>query len=577
MFLPPGEKIVETKKCRISDKEFVITDKDLEFYDVLSPVFDWKKCLIPSPTISPIERQIRRMAWRNYDQFYKSTCSLTGQEIISTYRPGTPYKVANLESWWSDSWSPYEYNKKIDFSRPFFEQFRELDQMTLHMPLSVSKSENSTFTNFSVNNRNCYLCTRVAECEYCYYSLLIVRCKNCMDCADVSDSEYLYECVRTIKSYRSFYCTDCENCQECYFLKDCSGCKNCFGSCNLRNAQFVFNNKQLSESEYRKNLSWALQYLPNSEQIRSNFLHFCEQFPKKYITGFNNEDVSGNFLFSNAHVTFGFESSESEKIRYAYGTVHGRDCIDASFGYFCEKSLEICGIASGYGLLFSLNCLNDCHDLLYCKDCVTATSDCFGCISLKKWKHCILNTQYSQHEYETLAVQLIDHMRSTGEWGEFFPTLDSPYAYNESAANTHFPQEKQAVIDRGYAWYEWPKQELIAPSYDILPIAQYTESVVWHDRAQSHIDALLAAKIQCSESQKIYQILPQELSFYIENQLPIPTRHPIIRSGTRMKNTLPMELYDRMCDECHVPFWTAYSPERPEKILCEECYRRLVY
>jgi formylmethanofuran dehydrogenase subunit E len=44
-----------------------------------------------------------------------------------------------------------------------------------------------------------------------------------------------------------------------------------------------------------------------------------------------------------------------------------------------------------------------------------------------------------------------------------------------------------------------------------------------------------------------------------------------------MKNTLPMELYDRMCDECHVPFWTAYSPERPEKILCEECYRRLVY
>ena len=44
-----------------------------------------------------------------------------------------------------------------------------------------------------------------------------------------------------------------------------------------------------------------------------------------------------------------------------------------------------------------------------------------------------------------------------------------------------------------------------------------------------------------------------------------------------MKNNLPMELYDRVCDECHVPFWTAYSPERPEKILCEECYRKLVY
>ena len=38
-FIPPGEKIVETKKCRLSGKEFIITDRDLEFYDKISPVF----------------------------------------------------------------------------------------------------------------------------------------------------------------------------------------------------------------------------------------------------------------------------------------------------------------------------------------------------------------------------------------------------------------------------------------------------------------------------------------------------------------------------------------------------------
>jgi hypothetical protein len=37
-FIPPGETIVEKKKCRISGEEFVITDKDVAMYDMLSPV-----------------------------------------------------------------------------------------------------------------------------------------------------------------------------------------------------------------------------------------------------------------------------------------------------------------------------------------------------------------------------------------------------------------------------------------------------------------------------------------------------------------------------------------------------------
>jgi hypothetical protein len=39
MIIPPNEKIVETKTCLLSGKEFVVTDKDLEFYDKVSPVF----------------------------------------------------------------------------------------------------------------------------------------------------------------------------------------------------------------------------------------------------------------------------------------------------------------------------------------------------------------------------------------------------------------------------------------------------------------------------------------------------------------------------------------------------------
>ncbi len=157
------------------------------------------------------------------------------------------YKVASLESWWSDNWNPHEYSLKVDFARPFFDQSRDLDRLVPHFPLSVTRCENSSYTNLSINNKNCYLCVRVADCEDCYYSCLVVRCKNCYDCTNITDSEYLYECVRLTKSFRCFCCVDCENCHESYFLTDCSGCRDCFGSCNLKNARFVYNNIQMSE------------------------------------------------------------------------------------------------------------------------------------------------------------------------------------------------------------------------------------------------------------------------------------------------------------------------------------------
>lgn len=576
MFTPPGENIVETRKCRVSGEDFVVTDRDLEFYNTLSPVIWWVKCSLPAPTLCPNERQMRRMSWRNYDHFYKNTCAVTGKEIVSTYRSHTPYKTVSQEAFWSDEWNPHQYGQAIDFSQPFFDQFHLLDRATPHIALSVAKSVNSVYTNFSVNNRNCYLCSRIAECEDCYYSLLLVRSKNCFDCWDIADSEYLYECIRMIKSYHCFYCTDCENCRDCYFLKDCSGCQDCFGSCNLRNARFVFNNHQLSESDYQKKLEQTLNDLQDFGELRTKFLHYCEQFPKKYMIGFNNEDISGNFLFSNAHVVYGFDAHESENIRYSYGAHNVRDSIDISFGYFLEKSREVCWAYAGYAQFACINCLDNCRDTLYSRDCMSGTTDCFGCVSLKKGKYCILNTPYSQQEYEKMVVKFIDHMKSTGEWGEFFPAHFSPYAYNESSAQVHFPLTKEQVQRREWAWYEegeTNRDQWLTP----LPIRDYSEKHVGYTLAQKNITLLLESTLTCIETGKQYRIVPAELAFCIENLLPIPRRHPTCRSHIRLHQTLPAELYDRHCDECWQPFLTSYAPDRPEKILCETCYRNLVY
>lgn len=83
--VPPHERIVETKKCRISGQEFFVTDKDLEFYDKISPVFAGKKYAIPSPNLCPDERMRQMMCFINQRHLYKIKSCFSDQEIVSNF------------------------------------------------------------------------------------------------------------------------------------------------------------------------------------------------------------------------------------------------------------------------------------------------------------------------------------------------------------------------------------------------------------------------------------------------------------------------------------------------------------
>lgn len=585
--IPSNEQIIEKKICPLSWKEFFITDKDLEMYEKLSPHIGGKKYDIPTPTLSPNERQIRRMWWRNYDHLYKTKCVLTGKDIISTYRPDSPYKSASLEAWWWDTWDPTTYGKKVDFSRAFFDQFRQLDQAIIHQPVSVSKSENCTYNNFCINSKNCYLNSRCALSEDCLFCLLLEWCQNCIDGFDTLQSSYLYECIRTYNSFSCVACTDCDNCQECDFLIDCVGCQHCFGSCNLKNAQYIWENKQITETEYKKRRELFLQMNTKISTLRKKFIEQNSSFPKRFMSWQNNENVIGNYTSFSKDAIFWFAGSYLENVRYSYGGCHAKDSIDISFWYKIEWCMECTGIATSYHNLFSVNNINDCCDIYYSKDCVSNCRDCFGCNSLKKGKNCILNICYSEQEYAEITWKLIEHMRSTGEWGEFFPAEYSPYAYNESAAQRHFPispweggwHEVPGGLGKWHLWVSWYNEPITETNnpYIPLPTNQYDEKTVGYDTAQKNIQNLLASTIQCEVSKKPFKIIPQELAFYIEHHLPIPLRHPRIRVEERASLALPIELYERKCDTCETRFPTSYSPQRSEKVLCEECYRKVVF
>lgn len=81
--IPPNEHLIENKICKQCSTSFPITDKDMKFYEKVSPVFNNKKYLIPPPTLCPDCRQQRRESVKNIHCIYKY--ENTG--VVSTYSP----------------------------------------------------------------------------------------------------------------------------------------------------------------------------------------------------------------------------------------------------------------------------------------------------------------------------------------------------------------------------------------------------------------------------------------------------------------------------------------------------------
>lgn len=122
----PTETLIETKTCRHCGVSFSITDKDIEFYDKVSPSFGGVKYQIPTPTLCPDCRLKRRLSFRNERTLYKRKCNATQKDIISVYSPDKSYKVYHQDYWWSDKWDAMDYGNDFDFNKSFFEQFEDL-------------------------------------------------------------------------------------------------------------------------------------------------------------------------------------------------------------------------------------------------------------------------------------------------------------------------------------------------------------------------------------------------------------------------------------------------------------------
>ena len=133
--------------CKQCAQTFEIQDNDLEFY---------KKINVPSPSLCPNCREIRRLCFRNERNLYHRKCDLTGKPILSIYSQDKPYKVYQKDAWFSDKWDPFEYGKDFDFTKSFFEQFNELLLKTPHPAAGYNAdNENCEYCTYQNHSKNC--------------------------------------------------------------------------------------------------------------------------------------------------------------------------------------------------------------------------------------------------------------------------------------------------------------------------------------------------------------------------------------------------------------------------------------
>ncbi len=556
------------KTCLQCQNSFEIAPEDLAFYDKISPIFDGKKMAISSPTLCPNCRWIRKASFRNFKNLYHRKSDLSGKPLISIYSPEKAFPVYSHEEWWSDQWNALNYGQDFDFNRPFFEQYFELYSKVPKAAVHVSNSENCTYTNMSFGSQNCYLVFGNINNQDCYYSHILWESRTCFDMLYSFGNEQCYECIDSENCYRCSYCMDVYQCSESSHLFNCRNCSNCFGCINLVNQKYCILNQAYSKEEYEKKRAYYATPEGQAEFF-TRWKALYQAAPRRAAIHFNCEEVTGNHIYNSRRCFSCFDLQNSEDCKYCLTGAKMRDCYDCIYnGAGQELSYETL-FSIGYRLLFCKNILAASSNLLYSIDCGNV-KDCFGCVGLRNHEEfCILNKRYTKEEYETLVPRIIAHMQKTGEWGEYFPSRFSPFAYNESIAHDYFPLQEAEVLARGLQWFREEDKETLEqyvgpPATVIGPITGVS-------------DDICKAILRCEVTGKPYRILPQELAFYRSMQIQIPRRCPEQRHMERMARRNPRLLWSRFCADCQAPIQSAYSPNRPERVICEACYLKMNY
>ncbi len=588
------------KICKTCEKNFEIRKEDENFYE---------KMKVPFPKQCSNCNLVERMIFRNERTLYKRNSDAPNStgEIISIFAPNSDQTVYDQKNWWGDSWDAMNYGQDIDFTKPFFEQLKNLWRKVPDMALLNINPINSDYCSITEGNRNCYLVVGGDFNENVMYSSFTFNTKDSIDLHWVSKSDLSYESLDCISCSRLLYSRDCENCLESSFLFNCKNCNHCFGCVNLRNASYCFFNEQLDKESYEKKIQEIdLSSFTQVKKFKQEFENFILKYPRKYariIRSINStgDNLEGTKNCSNCFDIFG-GAKDCANIWLAYSEV--KDCYECDhFGKNSENSYQCSTIYPGNNILFS-RFIFESHDVSYSYNCHNS-SNLFGCVGLRNKHYCIFNKQYEKEEYKNLVGKLIKQMNEVPyknkvgriyKYGDFFPADLSPFAYNETVAQEISPITKEEALEKGYSWREKVNKDY---KIDLNP-KDLPESIKNTDeKITEKVISCMHEGICNHQCTKAYKITETELNFYKKMSIPIPRLCYNCRYCERIEKRNPIKLWQRQCDcagenssnnlykntrihehkdvLCQNKLDSTYSPDRPEIVYCENCYQQEIY
>lgn len=534
----------ETKQCQNCKQNFVIEPEDFDFYE---------KMKVPAPTFCPDCRIVRRMSWRNERTLYHRKCDATQKDIITMFAPDQPLVVYERDYWWSDKWDQNAVGRDYDFSKPFFQQFRELFEKAPLPNLANSNTINSEYGNHNADLKDCYLVYASFGGEDLSYCYGVVGSKNSLDLYIANNSTQCYDDTECGSLNKVFFSYDSDGSVNCAFLHACKNMISSLGCINMRNKSYCIFNKQYTKEEYEKERAkYDLGSYKGLCEFRKKFAEFIKRYPRRYAFAYKSLNTIGDVILNSKNVYMGFDIYGGvEDSKYLIHGLDGRDIYDAyGFGGNADNSYEIVdtGIEATRNLfgVFTHSCQNTNYTYA-CKN----SKDIFGCIGLRSKQYCILNKQYAKEEYEVLVPKIIEHMNNMPyvdkkgrvyKYGEFFPTEISPFAYNETIAQEYYTKTESEILDLGYRWKEPDiKQYEITIKAGDLP-----------DHIKDVSDDILSQVIECDHAGKCneqcagaFKIIPSELQFYRAMNLALPRLCSNCRHYHRLSQRNPFKLWDR--------------------------------
>jgi hypothetical protein len=562
--------------------------EDFEFY---------KKIQVPAPTWCPDCRAQRRLAYYVdllRPKLYKRKCDATGKDIISIYKEKTSFPVYHRDYWNSDVWDPLVYGKDYDFSKPFFQQFYELQ---LQVPRYHTYSINSTNSDYCAaitNSKDCYLSCGM-ENQNAYFSAPL-QSKEVCDSWIITKCELVYETVNSDSCYKVYFSEYANGCSDSAFLYDCTNCSNCFGCVGLKNKSFCIFNKQYSKEAYEKEISkYNLGSYSGLQRAKQDFEAFKISQPHRFAYIFNSENCSGNNIRDSKNTVKSFDILAAEDSKYCAVVAYKiHDCYDSYDSSGSTLGYE--NVATGgntFNVQFSYLTVYDLRDIEYSDSCKNS-DNLFGCVGLRKKSYCILNKQYTKEEYETLLPKIKQHMKDmpytdrlgrTYSYGEFFPSELALTSYDQNVAQEYWPLKKDDILARGFAYQPEPENELLTTlAAKNLP-----------DNIKEVEDGIVKENIEDENGHK-FRYIKKEIELYRKMNIALPRFCPMCRFSARRRKQLPMKLWTRACScigstsgnnqyknaqqhfhgtsKCPNTFETAFAPDRPEIVYCKQCFEK---